>query len=86
MAEPWTPGPWHWENDYSDLCAEDNRVILWSGDNGVLLWADDADARLIAAAPEMAAFIASLPDTGDLCSAGIRADASDLLARIRGEA
>lgn len=43
-----TPGPWTFDDDYYVVAGEENDIIceLWSQDK-------DANARLIAAAPEM---------------------------------
>lgn len=87
---PWTPGPWEWETLHGvgrALCAEDRTVALHDAHWEVA----PADARLIAAAPEMAELLEraveehlnqdTLPmDPGCWCWA-----ARDLLARIKGE-
>jgi hypothetical protein len=96
---PWTPGPWDqigkemvqreyvvWRSNYND--ATDTRVIATGIES-------EADARLIAAAPEMAEilfyFVASADDeaVSDLAQATYEncvEQSRALLARIRGEA
>jgi hypothetical protein len=66
MKEKYTPGPWQWEGDagygHDKLSAPSGTVLgidlSWSlepgeGLDGQSLELSDADARLIAAAPEM---------------------------------
>ena len=81
MAEPWTPGPW---------TADSGTVWKPTGDGDkfafvITATTTDADRRLIAAAPEMAALLADLVKVrrvDDYLNRNARA----LLARIRGEA
>lgn len=95
---PWTPGPWivvDWDEDVNAVkqkgAAEADNIAYMDPE-------DEADARLIAAAPEMAELLKRLsewdmlyvnPETGK----GIVADGPywqgqirPLLSRIRGEA
>ena len=98
MAEPWTPGPWKAEGRtvYGD--PDRPRVLsqcpttLWSRTDSRTLEPDPTDyanARLIAAAPEMAELLDRVSGThvfGDGIDPDLPKEISALLARIRGEA
>ena len=82
---PWTPGPWTVvQTGPSDWAVDDAGGHYHSGPHA------EADARLIAAAPEMAEMVAEYASLvhSDYC--GVReharcVEARVLLARIRGE-
>jgi len=81
--EPWTPGPW-------EPFGLDWRTVV-DGVPSVIadVRTTDADARLIAAAPEMATLLAeavALWDRGQDTTDNVENEARALLARIRGEA
>jgi hypothetical protein len=93
----WTPGPWHVETKTDSLFTHDSapfhRVV--AGDENLGVYPHkEADARLIAAAPEMAELLEE--NYGPLLAGDWYADydaASErlgriraLLSRIRGEA
>lgn len=85
--EGFTPGPWTWKNDVNDEYSE------WSVSPGVLLAdgpdgtpsgdeIDRANARLIAAAPEMHSTITAMADALDAATA--RAEAAEAeVGRLR---
>ena len=88
---PWTPGPWEQEG----VIVRASGQFVLSRDEG------EANARLVAAAPEMAEALEAIaqfaPDPGDHCGHCDQFDpdhrddccyvmADALLARIRGEA
>lgn len=100
MSEPWTPGPWEVQKHETPkgdgisllrlAAMAEGRYIAWMS----IQQEKEADARLIAAAPEMAALLERAkkhrgigwdhPDSYD--GAEIHREISALLARIRGEA
>ena len=90
MAEPWTPGPWEavkrkdgYDHDLWDVKGPEGEFLA----SGSIYHQGPANARLIAAAPEMAKLLASIAtasDYGTFCP--WEDDARALLARIRGEA
>lgn len=84
---PWTPGPWRLvDNRY---VKSGNRPVIYIGNAGNDERLTDANARLIAAAPEMAEVLERLlkpeanHDKHERIAA--RMTAVKLLARIRGE-
>jgi hypothetical protein len=86
MSEPWTPGPWHAEQPHHDAIAYVMDTLGRSVATVDLLWRKEAEARLLAAAPEMAELleraieiIAGTPD-----NLGWIPTTEALLARIRG--
>lgn len=100
MSEPWTPGPWTVRGVWSDGFGYRNRneppdvwtvdpVMFEGGYDG--LWQGgvetEADARLIAAAPEMAEWVAMVAASAGLTISQHNAElCRALLSRIRGEA
>jgi len=91
-----TPGPWRWEEGswgYSTLFNprtnqevlttggqnDGDRPITWMGEDMT-----DADRDLIAAAPELLAFIEEI--VGDLEGLSHEQKALDLIAKVKGEA
>ena len=83
MSEtPWTPGPWE---------IEETGMEVWGTNTAVgpalivASYAPEADARLIAAAPEMAKFLAMLEREPFASAPTTRDEACALLARIRGD-
>ena len=89
--EPWTPGPWFAsrvmaaeEGTYTIRNPEARPVARIAPAGGTTQ--PDADARLIAAGPEMAALLEKcLSTTGSALPPGVYARGRRLLARIRGE-
>ena len=86
MSGPWTSGPWEW--DGWDL--EPSVLDIGIGYDGLFQGTppSEANARLIALAPEMAELLADIaknyaPESGASSWVG---RAYDLLARARGEA
>ena len=83
-----TPGPWHVHEDHSDLVI-DSRWIRLAAILGDTPARRAADARLIAAAPEMLGVLEDLMD--DYCFdfeseyADILERALDVIAKARGE-
>ena len=99
MAEPWTPGPWEavkrkdgYDHDFWDVKGPEGEFLA----GGSIYHQGPANARLIAAAPEMADTITNLLKHAGICdqrhysgdgsSCKYVRDAADLAARIRGEA
>ena len=87
MSEPWTPGPWRIEGptEYRTW------YIYGAAHYGttVVCETGEADARLIAAAPEMAALVdrlAVIRPTYESDAVVLRDEARALLRRIRGDA
>ena len=98
MPEPWTPGPWTLDQ------REDGRVFVLDAEGlelGAVVWFGSVvtpDARLIAAAPEMAALLAQAADrmagmddaleqefsVGEWTPEPLIAEVRALLARVRG--
>lgn len=90
---PWTPGPWHDAKDFG-LLPETTRCVVLSTVWGRIATmsypdsgSDEANARLIAAAPEMAELLETITAVpGDMCSvAAATSKARALISRIRGE-
>jgi hypothetical protein len=83
MSEPWTPGPWTVQEQ-----DRDGYYYRWDVPEVGVQDMPEADARLIAAAPEMAALLAEW-DTFPMNTVSVE-DLRDrrkaLLARIWGEA
>lgn len=86
---PYTPGPW--TNDNGLVCGRDSKLDApsfdifdaaeWNGDEVE----GHANARLIAASPEMFDFIHGLAtDRHDRVSPGLKARASQLVAKVIG--
>lgn len=80
---PWTPGPWSWGEDYSypycDVFIDDETIIaeVPSG---------PANARLIAASPELVEALEGLLNENDMAGWAAKVtSARALLARIRGD-
>ena len=95
MSEPWTPGPWREggaEEVYGTEVFEDNTrelTIAAVADHGLGFEGQaEANARLIAAAPEMAEFIEEVAASGHEIhwTSDLTREARALMARIRGEA
>lgn len=67
VVNPWTPEPWDWEKSYGDypITAAGRRIAVVVGDHH----GADAEARLIAAAPDLyEACAALLKFNEDLCA------------------
>ena len=93
MSEPWTPGPWeigdesHVDPRYRVLRIVDTRSESITKHAAIaLVTTHEADARLIAAAPEMAALLERYGDPGEVAFIKWNRDRVALLARIRGDA
>jgi hypothetical protein len=105
MTEPWTPGPWV-VGEGTDIPGDATVQVATVGYHEIWATGEDtideyeADARLIAAAPEMVELLAevagggehptdgfpsSLELYGDRMASEILDDIRALLARIRGE-
>ena len=83
---PWTPGPWHVAQDHGN--SPFVRVVV--GENHSFVTSKTPDARLIAAAPEMADLLAEAVDWIEHARKRstlpmVLVDSRRLLARIRGE-
>ena len=94
MPNPWTPGPWKWK-DYDATPQAQQALFTEDGSETVLFHQANwkvcaADARLIAAAPEMAELLAKAvrtqADPKYHTPTHWVAESAALLARIRGEA
>lgn len=94
MSEPWTPGPWDYDaGDFTIYAQEETHMLFEPVEYGSVT---EADARLIAAAPEMAELLNRCVDALALehmaaddymaLNVDIAEDARSLLSRIRGEA
>lgn len=81
-AEPWTPGPWEYRDEEWSLVGPTGQVVIApDGDMS------NADRRLIAAAPEMAALLDELTTVAKAAAPPDWWDRTNrLLSRIRGEA
>lgn len=91
-----TPGPWHLSPDgYSILCGDehDPEIIAWTDVNDVMMIQDnrtvEANARLIAAAPELLEALKAITDMGEAIHATqtLRAayhHAKDVIAKAEG--
>jgi hypothetical protein len=104
MTDQHTPGPWRWVpepdtaspwRDYGDLYSASSEVVLsgWENDfEGGVRVNSHADARLIAAAPEMLAALESAADElerlmswhGTEVWPSVLRDARAAIAKVRG--
>ena len=77
----WTPGPWFWSqgvNDWELVGADRNRVLFSGWDDATKLKCGlvigdtlkEADARLIAAAPELAEALMAFVEYDDMADIG----------------
>lgn len=100
MQTKYTPGPWEWGLDYYGLYSADGSDVLSYG-NYEGMWLSygqsrEANARLIAAAPEMVEslrelrdYVSCIPESaagGDDVAIALTRKADALLARINGGA
>ena len=92
---PWTPGPWTHNRGYDQGGAPTLRAVGWPGrmrdvcrvlyDGGSEDPEVHANARLIAAAPEMAELLERIVEHGTTPKGTFALEARALLARIKGE-
>lgn len=80
---PWTPGPWGWAASRGVNDPDYPRVV--PGEAASFKVGTDADARLIAAAPEMAELLERALRTMLRSDEPWVTDSRALLARIKGE-
>lgn len=81
---PWTPGPWEacGREDYMD-----DGIVILGDDRRIAVANTESDARLIAAAPEMAEFIQRYIDVWKAGTGTIYLieEAESIIARIEGK-
>lgn len=98
-APQFTPGPWHYVplSGYKKFAVRGPKKAAWNSRQesicrvGVTMWLDcEANARLIAAAPRMYAFVERVREellaSDDPKTAGLLGDADALLREARGDA
>ncbi len=93
MTEPWTPGPWQVDTELDEVWGKPTTVTLGVQVGSTSFWTtpeladlNPADARLIAAAPEMAELLERLNEGSYSDRLQVLNEAEALLSRIRGEA
>lgn len=81
MNKKHTPGPWHVANGVQIRSARDQIAKVWSMRNGE----GNANARLIAAAPELLASLQVLVENGGIGPESMFDDAREAIFKATGE-